>query len=344
MHACTIGCFILAAITGLARAQLDPGDPNAATLRAFCESRLPRAGAWEALFTVGGPDSASTVRCGYQWGTGAAFRAAPHGGFGRTASGEFFQIAEPSMRTPILTGAAALPLNIAKLDDHMPALLLLSLLREDRELEFVTPVEGGGLRVGVLWPAASSNPPAHMAGAVAELVQLEFDARGRLVRREQGTGRWHLVWTFEYDSRSPPDFPIPGRVVRTAMSDGAVNEYNLVEVRTHTPSDPISFDPEYVRSRVIQADQRAADTLGRARTRPSGVTGRSVNQEGAGTRPSSGAASSPPPNGPSQQANAPPPRMPATLSPYERYRWPLILSGTIVAGIGALAWWKRART
>ena len=27
----------------------------------------------------------------------------------------------------------------------------------------------------------------------------------------------------------------------------------------------------------------------------------------------------------------------------DRYRWPLILTGLIVASIGALAWWKRAR-
>ncbi len=33
----------------------------------------------------------------------------------------------------------------------------------------------------------------------------------------------------------------------------------------------------------------------------------------------------------------------ATVGPLDRLRWPLILTGLVVAAIGGLAWWRKAR-
>lgn len=329
MPAWVLTSVVLAVLASIAYAQPVRNDSASAAIRAFGESRLPRTGAWEALFAIGSMDGGSTLRCAYSWDTGAAFRASFHGGFGRTAAGEFFHIRQPSMRSPILVGPEAFPLDISKLDDYMPAVLLLSLVREEHDFEYVTPTDGGGLRVGVLWPASARVLPPHMAGAAPELVRLEFDDRGRLVRREQGQGRFHLVWTYEYDARSPEGFPIPSRVARTEMRDGTITEQFLIEARTHSHSDPVSFDPEYVRARMVEADERVAVGLAQERVRIAAGLAARPRERGADALP--------------RPSNAPLPVMPPSLSPYERFRWPLILSGVIVATIGALAWWKRAR-
>lgn len=299
---------------------------------------LPRSGAWTAVFTIDNPMSQGVWQVAYDWETASWSLVAPHISLGSNPTfGPFIIAREPpgpptGFDTPIRTRPGrTLPGEDMGIDPYFPTVLLRDLVDREHDVAEVSPRQGGGWLVRVRWIGGGRN--ANLAvgrnDLIPEEVTLEFDAQGRLVRRQQGWEHNNVqTWEFEYDHRSPPGFAVPSRVKRSNARQGAADDLVLVRVSTLNPQEFAStFEPESVRRAAVELGREAAEGA----LRPS-----------IGANPLSQGAAQPSSPTNAREALVPGPQR-DTRTSWERFRWPLVLTGLITIAIGVVAWWRRAR-
>ena len=327
--AITIACLCVAQ---------SPGQMDVDRLQAL-RGTLPASGCWSAVYKPGDETSTTRWQVVYRWETAEWLFVAPHAVLGSVrASGPFRCIPDSggpvTLHTPIEPRPTALlEGSESALDELFPSVMLRGVLADEQHVLQVVPLDAGGVRVHLAWPGGSRNMNLSAGRDVPpEEVVLVFDSLSRLVSREQGFERGRIQrWEYEYDDRTPQGFAIPSKVTRFFWGGDDATVRVLVSTALLSPTQiQAAFVPASARAMAIDLGKEAA--LARRQ-----ATNQVALHSPPGSRPESNLSSNSPLTRPELVVRTTP------IGRMDRYRWPLILTGLIVASIGALAWWKRAR-